>query len=174
VLKRSLLDRALNERPDLDWGSPEIKHLDLMYSSLDEHNGLYWACERSTLVERIVTDAEIERFVHEPPEDTRAWTRAMLLRVGGDSVDAVNWDEITFDCSKAGEWRRLRTAELADPLAFTRAEWEPHVAGAASFEDLLDRLDRPGPTAGTARVRDGDGEIDQRTDSEEPQMESET
>lgn len=173
VLKRSLLERALHERPDLDWGSSEIKHLDLMYSSLDEHDGLYWACERSMLVERIVTDAEIERFVHEPPENTRAWTRAMLLRVGGDRVDDVNWDEITFDCSKAGEWPRLRTAMLADPLASTRAEWEPHLAEAASFEDLLDRLDLTRPNANRALIRHTGGEADQKTASEENQMEDE-
>ena len=68
----------MRQNPSWTWDSPELKTLDLMYGSL--RNGLYWACERSGMIEPVVSEAEIERFTHEPPEDTRAWTRAMLLR----------------------------------------------------------------------------------------------
>jgi hypothetical protein len=69
VLKRCALERALERRSDLDWDSPEIKHLDQMYSSLDEAEGLYWAYERNGAVERVATDAQIEWFARNPPED---------------------------------------------------------------------------------------------------------
>ena len=51
VLKLSILQQVLDERPDLSWESPEIKHLDHLYSSLDETEGLYWAYERSGALE---------------------------------------------------------------------------------------------------------------------------
>jgi len=142
ILKRSLLERALRDRPDLDWSSPEIKHLDLLYSSLDDADGLYWACERAGAVERIVTDGEIERFIHQPPEDTRAWTRAMLLRrTGRPGVDHTDWDEIKVVVGRnRWGWPSTRTVTLADPLGFTKADSEPDFSRADSLSNLLDSL----------------------------------
>ncbi len=140
ILKRSLLERTLRDRPQLSWRSPEIKHLDLIYSSLDEDDGLYWACERSGLMERVVSDADVERFVHQPPDDTRAWTRAMLLRAAGRGrVEDVNWDEVRVAVGR-DSWgcRQIRTVSLADPVAFTRAESEPLFQRAETFSALLD------------------------------------
>lgn len=141
VLKLSVLQQVLDQNPELTWGSPEIKHLDHLYSSLDPSEGLYWAYESGGLVERMVTDEQIERFTVSPPEDTRAWTRAMLLRwAGPDGVDDVDWDSIRF---KTG-YERYRTAyrrlELASPLAFTRAASERAFEDATTLDELLDLL----------------------------------
>ncbi len=146
ILKRSLLERALHERRDLDWSSPEIKHLDLLYSSLADAEGLYWACERSGAVERIVSEGEIERFIHQPPENTRAWTRAMLLRrTGRPGVDRADWDEIRVVVGRGRwGWPSTRTVTLADPLGFTKAHSEPDFSHADSLSDLLDSLDGTG------------------------------
>jgi len=93
VLKRAILQRAIDRYPHLDWRSPEIKHLDHLYSSLDLDDGLYWAYERDGALEQLVSDAQIERFVQEPPGDTRAFARAMLLRhAAPGTVDDVDWD----------------------------------------------------------------------------------
>lgn len=135
VLKRSILERAMNKRPELSWDSPEIKHLDHMYSSLD--GGLYPAFARSGAVERIVSDAEVERFMHEPPEDTRAWTRSRLLRMAGpDAIEKVDWDSITFRLRD--QWPRRRVVALANPLAFTKAELP--ILETATLEEALDTL----------------------------------
>ena len=67
VLKLRTLQRAMQKRPELTWHSPEIKHLDHLYSSLDLSDGLYWAYEKASLVERVVSEDEIECFVQEPP-----------------------------------------------------------------------------------------------------------
>ncbi len=144
VLKRDLLQRAIDANPDLDWHSPKIKHLDLLYSSLDEDEGLFWACERSGLTERVVTDARIERFVHQPPEDTRAWGRAMLLQAAGpELVEDVNWDRVTVLAGEGGNGSPIRrTFELADPTRFTRAELQGVFEPGGSLADLMDRFDR--------------------------------
>jgi proteasome accessory factor A len=147
-MKRCALERALERRSDLSWESPELKHLDQMYSSLDETEGLYWAYERAGVVDRVASDAQIEWFMHNPPEDSRAWTRAMLLRVASpEVVDDVGWDFIRFRF-RDGYWHTFHRLELADPAGFTRAQAAPAFGRSARLDDLLDALEslgRPQP-----------------------------
>ncbi|MCR9096669.1 MAG: proteasome accessory factor PafA2 family protein [bacterium] len=124
ILKERILERALEQRDDLDWKSPELKYLDQIYSSLDPEEGLFWPHLRSGLVERWISEEEIERFLHEPPENTRAWTRAMVLRrFERHEILKVDWDEITILLdTRTG--RQEFTLRLDDPLGFTRATSE--------------------------------------------------
>jgi Pup amidohydrolase len=144
VLKRCALERALGRRPGLGWGSPELKHLDQMYSSLDTTQGLFWAFEREGMVERVATDAQIDWFVHNPPQDTRAWTRAMLLRVANpEVVDDVGWDFVRFRF-KDGYWHTHHRLELASPADLNRAQAETAFAQSARLDELLDELEALG------------------------------
>jgi Pup amidohydrolase len=140
VLKAHLLRRALQRRPDLHWGSPALKHLDLLYSSLDLSEGLYWTCERDGVVERVVDDERIAHFVDNPPEDTRAWTRAMLLRLGEREAVRIDWDSMTFEIADASGIRRRMVLDLADPLGFTRPEFERRCGAARGVEEVLTAL----------------------------------
>jgi proteasome accessory factor A len=139
VLKLALLERAMKQRPELTWDSPEIKHLDHLYSELD--GGLYWAYEQSGFVERVVSDAEIERFVHEPPADTRAASRARLLRLARpDEVDSVDWDRITFRLG--GVWPRMRTVSLANPLDYKKVT-SRIPENATTIQEAIDAMETP-------------------------------
>lgn len=121
ILKQRILERALESRDDLDWKSPELTYLDQIFGSLDPDEGLFWPHLHSGLVERWVSDEDIERFVHEPPEDTRAWTRAMILRrFTPDEIEKVDWDEVTLRLESNGAWREFKI-RLDDPLGFTRS-----------------------------------------------------
>ena len=109
VLKLRILQQAMAQRPSLRWDSPEPKLLDHLYSSLDPSEGLYWVYEKAGAIERVASAAQIERFVHEPPEDTRAFARAMLLRLVLDVPDfpaTIHRTEITAD-AKTHYHRRL-------------------------------------------------------------------
>ncbi len=121
VLKRSLLTEIMNETPGLTWESPEIKQLDLLYGSLNPQEGLYWAMEGAGYVDLPVSDSQVQRFVHEPPSDTRAYTRAHLLRKFGSEVVAVDWDKVCIRQS-SDIFRRIRTAKLDDPAGSARAQ----------------------------------------------------
>ena len=124
VLKLSLLDRAMSTRSSLDWDSPEIRHLDHVYSSLDPEDGLYWACERRSAVDRVVSDDAIAHFTSEPPADTRAWDRAMLLRaLPADQIEDVNWDVVRVQQPGAGV---AQTISLPHPAR--RCVEEPEVS----------------------------------------------
>ena len=133
VLKRALLERLLERDTTLGWHSNAVRAADLRFANLDPAEGLYWAVEAGGGVERIVSDADIERAMHEPPVDTRAWSRTTLLRqLGRDRIDSVNWDQIRLTPRTAGG--DATVIRLDDPRRFTRAELrrlsEPAAAGA--------------------------------------------
>ncbi len=141
VLKLRTLERALQSRPGLTWEAPQMKHLDFLYGSLDREQGLYWASEQLDEVEQLVSEPDIERFVHEPPDDTRAWTRATLLRIAGaDGVQEVDWDAIKFRRAVPGYWSQVRTLRLDDPLGFTKAAVEDVIERASTLGEILDAL----------------------------------
>ncbi|MGH7467136.1 MAG: proteasome accessory factor PafA2 family protein [Longimicrobiales bacterium] len=137
VLKLSLIERVLRQRPELHWDSPEIKHLDHMYASLDPEDGLFWSLERHGLIERVVSEEEIARFTREPPADTRAWGRAMLQRRAGDNAVKVDWDvmRVRVPDSLFGSttWR----VDLGDPFAWNRNSFESVASTAHTLQELL-------------------------------------
>lgn len=154
VLKKALLQRALEQHPGWTWQSPELKTLDLMYGSL--RNGLYWACERAGMIEPVVTDEAIERFTREPPEDTRAWTRAMLLRrAGPEEIEAVDWDEMRFCLGDSRLDGTRHELAMADPLRFARADTERWFLEADTVAKLLECLGSQ--PLGYSRTRGGSG-----------------
>lgn len=144
LLKRAIIQRAMSHRPHLRWSSPEIKHLDHLYSSLDLAEGLYWVYEHAGLVERVVSPAEIERLVHEPPQDTRAYGRAMLLRrVGQEHIDYVNWDSIELKVPNSGYWPARHVVEMPNPAGFNKADTEALWESGGTWDRVLQALSLP-------------------------------
>jgi hypothetical protein len=126
VLKYAQIERALTNR-GLDWSAPEAKHLDHLFSSLDADEGVYWALEKAGLTEMLVDNASIERLRRMPPENTRAWTRAMLLRqLPRARIRSVDWDRIELAPTFPGQ--AAAVVHLPDPLGHTRAQWR-HMVG---------------------------------------------
>jgi proteasome accessory factor A len=171
VLKLSILERA-RARKGLDWTAPGLKHLDHLYSSLDPDEGLYWAYERRGLVERMVTEEEMERFTREPPADTRAWGRAHLLRRAGPlRVADCDWGWMrirTRDDSRSYVSRRI---DLEDPLGHTQERLAPCLEAAGDLDEVIDVLDPfgdlrkethdeiPPPTGRTDRIHEMPGRL---------------
>jgi len=157
VLKRCLLERAMG-RNGLTWESPEMKHLDHLYSSLDSAEGLYWACQQGGVVQRVVSDEQIERFVHQPPEGTRAWGRAHILRrVDPDSISRVDWDsiELRYRRKSASRWPSYtyRTLHMTNPLGFTRSLCERAMHKADSTQKIVQTLEPETTSPGTGGRR---------------------
>jgi proteasome accessory factor A len=113
VAKLAIIQRAQSQH-GFDWSAPEAKLLDHLYSGLDPEEGVYWSWAEPGM-EQVVDPARIRHFMDEPPEDTRAFVRAHLLReAGADGVDQVDWDRISF--RPRGE-RVSRTLMMPNPLA---------------------------------------------------------
>ncbi len=147
ITKRALLEQALAGHSDRDWHSPEITYLDQMYSSIDPTDGLFHSLDAAGLFEPVATEAEIAHFVLDAPENTRAWTRAMLLRAAGaDRVAKVDWDRI--DLKSASNCLQPAHIQLPDPLGATRSDTEAVFSQAADFASLLDRLQDAGIVVG--------------------------
>lgn len=150
----------MEQRPELTWRSPEIKHLDLLYSSLDPEEGLFWAYEREGAIERLVAEEEIQRLTTSPPEDTRAWTRGMLVGLAGaDGVEDADWDRIKITTKNERGGRMPRVVHLENPLKWTGASMRPVFEAGGGLDGILDCLDRlqdNGTTAGALAIRGGD------------------
>ncbi len=150
VRKYMAIRRAMELRRGLRWDSAEVKRLDLAYGSLDPEEGLYWAFESAGLVDRVVPEERIDRLTLEPPDDTRAWARASLLRLAGEDefeVEEVAWDRLEFR-SGWGFDARTRTVRMDDPLGFTREALSPALDGCGCLSEALDAMgitiERPG------------------------------
>ncbi len=140
ALKRLILEQARHTHR-IGWGSDEMKRLDLAFGNLDPEAGLYWVYERAGLLERVVPEERIAWFVENPPEDTRAWARAMLLRrAGSHQVDDVDWDRIRFSMEGRYGTTSYRTVDLGNPLAFTRREMARLFRQEASLETILNAI----------------------------------
>lgn len=142
VLKRRLLQGVLERRPELTWQSPALRQLDQLYASLDESDGLFWAVERAGQVDRVVDEAAVERARREPPSDTRAWTRAQLLRLAGrNRVEQIDWDRMRFTLPSARPpYSRSRTVRMPTPFGDTRAANERYFGAGASLAVVLEAL----------------------------------
>jgi len=153
VMKFMILQRAMHQRPSLTWDSPEIRHLDQVYASLDP-SGLYWTYERNGFAERLIDEERIRHFCSKPPSDTRAWTRAMLLRAADPEwVDRVDWDSMSFRVRDGGYWPSWRKIDMENPLGMTEAEMAPLFATGGRFADLLDAIDGRASESGAGSQR---------------------
>jgi len=140
VMKLMAIERALDSRPDLNWDSAELRVIDKMFSSLD--GGLYWAYEANRFTEQLVSAERIADFTANPPEDTRAWARAMLLRrAEPEEVINVDWDSITFRLRGRSYWPQYRRFELSDPLGLSRVEVQPIFGHCKDLESVLEALE---------------------------------
>jgi len=141
ILKLRLLEQLRERQPGISWSSPRLRHLDQLYASLAEDEGLYWACERSGAVQTVVDPQRIAYLERNPPADTRAWTRAMLLRLAHRQVESVDWDSLEIRLRPiSANLPRTVQVDLADPLALTRVELEERCLSATSLEEILERL----------------------------------
>ena len=100
---------------------------------------MYCQLEAAGLIEIVATEERIRYFEHEPPQDTRAWTRAMLLRSADPTnVVGVDWDRVTI--RRDGEFGQRLSIELPNPLQATKADSEHNFHADADLESLFAEL----------------------------------
>lgn len=129
VLKLWLLNRV-RASGRLGARDSRLRLLDISYHELDPETGLFERCESLGLVDRLLEEADICRAMHEPPRDTRAWLRGMIIQCLANAnvdVDVRNWELIrivagTEDGTNLHPFKKLsRTLnrldiKLEDPL----------------------------------------------------------
>ncbi|MFC3520891.1 depupylase/deamidase Dop [Streptomonospora nanhaiensis] len=116
VAKLKLLE-SYRTRDGLDWGHHRLQLVDLQYSDVRPDKGLYNRLVARGRMKRLLDEADVERSITEPPEDTRAYFRGRCLAKYADSVAAASWDSVIFDLPGYDSLQRVPTLE---PLRGTR------------------------------------------------------
>ena len=131
VAKYRLID-GYRERHGLNWDDARLAAMDIQYHDLRADKGL---ASRVGL-ERLTTDAEVEKAMSEPPPDTRAYFRGKCLQRWGDSIVAANWDSLVFDIG--GD--PLRRVPMMEPMRGTEAHVGRLIDECSTAAELLERL----------------------------------
>jgi proteasome accessory factor A len=140
ALKFLLINRHRG-RKGLTWQAAELKYLDILFSDLDPEEGLFWRMAASGQVDVMPDPGRVERFLNEPPDETRAYLRAHALRRFGDQVDSMDWDHLRFRFWTRGRWYSEARLDMPDPVRFGRDEAGSIIDRCDSVEDLVDRID---------------------------------
>jgi Pup amidohydrolase len=144
ALKYLLLDRQRG-RHGLTWQSPELKVLDLRYASLDPAEGLFAQMAAAGHMEAMPAPATIERFVREPPDDSRAYLRAQVLRRFGDQVVDLDWDRMRFAMQTDRPWSWQATLGMPDPAGFGKAVSDPLLERCGTLAELVEAVGAAAP-----------------------------
>ena len=129
VAKLKLLEQY-RQRDGLGWDDPKLQLIDIQYSDIRPEKGLYQRLVQSGRIQRLLTDETIERAMHEPPTDTRAYFRGRCLERYPAAVAAASWDSVILDLAGRESLQRVPTI---DPLRGSQA----HVG------ELFDRCETP-------------------------------
>jgi Pup amidohydrolase len=143
VLKLWLLNRYRHPR-NCNWDHPMMRVLDLQYHRIDNPDGLFDRLEKDGVVTRLLNDAEIERFIHQAPDDTRAWFRSRCIQKYAEEILFLNWEVVGFD---HGEIHRM--IPLLNPLKGTREQFESLFEKAQSSRELISLLESEAGFAGS-------------------------
>jgi len=135
VAKLELL-QGYRDREGLDWDAHKLQLVDLQYSDVRPEKGLYNRLLARGRMERIVSDADVDRAVTEPPEDTRAYFRGRCLSKYADDVAAASWDSVIFDVGRDS----LQRVPMLEPLRGTKVHVEELLQRCTSAAQLVDEI----------------------------------
>jgi proteasome accessory factor A len=135
VAKLELL-QGYRDREGLDWDAHKLQLVDLQYSDVRQEKGLYNRLAARGRMQRLVTDAEIDRAVTEPPTDTRAYFRGRCLAKFADDVAAASWDSVIFDVGRDS----LQRVPMLEPTRGTQAHVEDLLARCTTAAQLVDEI----------------------------------
>jgi proteasome accessory factor A len=111
VIKHNLVE-AYRKRHDIPLGHPRVALLDLQYHDVSRERGVFYRLQAAGAVERMVTDAAIEKAIEHPPETTRARLRGEFIRKAKERRRdfTVDWVHLKLND------QTQRTVLLKDPF----------------------------------------------------------
>ncbi|MER6940868.1 depupylase/deamidase Dop [Nocardioides sp. NPDC127514] len=136
VAKYKLL-LGYRDRDGLEWDDPKLHLIDLQYADIRPEKGLYHRLVRAGRIQRLMTDDLVEKAMHEPPSDTRAYFRGRCLEKYSENVAAASWDSVIFDLPGRESLQRVPTI---DPLRGTKKHVGGLLDSSETAVDLFNRL----------------------------------
>jgi len=131
IAKYRLLS-AYRERNELTWQDDRLRAMDIQYSDMRPSRGLAWKVG----LEQLVSDADAQQAIEEPPHETRAYFRGRCIREFPDQVVAANWDSMVFDIG--GD--TLRRVPMMEPMRGSAAHLATLFDECGDAATLLRRL----------------------------------
>jgi proteasome accessory factor A len=138
VIKRDLIENYRTKH-QLEWTNSRIAMIDLQYHDIRPGKGLFYKLEESDAVERIVSDDEITKAIHDPPTDTRAYFRGMCLQRYSEDIVSASWDSVLFDLKEGP----LKKIFMLEPLRGTEAMVRHLLDESPTARDLLRNISKP-------------------------------
>ena len=74
------LIRGYRQKHGYPLSHPKVALMDLAYHDVNRDRGLYYMLERRDMMERAVTERDVQRAMHDPPQTTRARLRGEFIR----------------------------------------------------------------------------------------------
>ena len=111
----ALLVAEIRERPPVAIDEPRVSLLDLAYHDVSRDRGLYYILERRGMVERVVTDDDIEKALLQPPQTTRA-------RLRGEFIKAAKARKRDFTV----DWVHLKLNDQAQRTVLCKDPFKAH------------------------------------------------
>ncbi len=113
VIKYHLIE-AYRAKREATLSSPKVALLDLSYHDVNRAHSLYYMLERRGMVERVVTDSEIEQAVTTPPQTTRARLRGAFIQRAKECKRDYTVDWVHLKLNDQAQ----RTVLCKDPFKF--------------------------------------------------------
>jgi hypothetical protein len=96
-IKKKLIDLYMERWKGRGLWHEKVRDLDLQYHDINREKGLFYILRRRGLVDRLLTDEQIEHATKNPPKDTRAWIRGRAASAKNARVHS--WNEVQI-----GSW----------------------------------------------------------------------
>ncbi len=139
IIERLRLRLHPNESFDESLHDARLASVDLRWASLDPQTSIFDRLRGRT--ERTCTDDDVREACNEPPADTRAWLRGMVVDRYPEQIRAVSWTHITTtDDPEGRQW----TLDMSDPRDWTRTQCADAVAQAPNARQLIAALCQQG------------------------------
>lgn len=138
VIKHALIENYAAKH-HLQWNDSRVQMIDLQYHDIRPGKGLYYKLEEADAVDRIASDDEIAKAIHDPPKDTRAYFRGMCLQRYADEIVSASWDSVIFDLREGP----LKKIFMLEPLRGTEAHVRQLLTESPTAADLLRNISRP-------------------------------
>ncbi len=135
VAKRQMI-RSYMERKGCGWDDPRVRLMDLQYHDIRREKGLYYALERSNMIDRLVPESEIVKAESTPPTGTRAYFRGRCMNKYARAVYGASWTSVLFDVGNT----TIKKVPLMDPLRGTESLTHDLLESCGSAESLLIKL----------------------------------
>jgi proteasome accessory factor A len=108
------------------WDDPRVSMMDLQYHDVKRTRGLYYLLDQQEVIQKVVTEEDIQKAMSTPPQTTRAKVRGDFIKFAKDRNRSytVDWTYLKLN----GYWEE--TILCMDPFSSTNKRVEELISGA--------------------------------------------